>query len=58
MAYAYWSVHSMTAVLPIVNHGEAAILYCFIFLFMSARGSGMFSIDYFGKGQKLKELKK
>jgi putative oxidoreductase len=52
MAYAYWSVHGMTAVLPIMNHGEAAILYCFIFLLISARGAGMLSIDYYRKKKK------
>jgi putative oxidoreductase len=50
MAFAYWSVHGMTAALPIVNHGEAALIYCSIFLFISAKGAGIFSIDYYLKG--------
>jgi len=45
MAYAYWTVHGTVAVLPIVNQGELAVLYCFVFLFISAKGSGVFSID-------------
>lgn len=45
MAYAYWSGHAIHALLPILNHGELAMLYCFLFLFISARGSGVFSVD-------------
>jgi putative oxidoreductase len=45
MAYAYWSVHGIHALLPLVNFGELAVIYCFLFLFISARGSGIFSID-------------
>ncbi len=45
MAYAYWSAHGTTALLPLLNRGEMAILYCFLFLFISAKGSGMFSVD-------------
>jgi putative oxidoreductase len=49
MAYAYWSSHGIHAVLPLLNRGELAIIYCFLFLFISARGSGAFSIDYLMK---------
>ncbi len=45
MAYAYWTVHASHAVLPIVNMGEPAVVYCFLFLFISARGAGIFSLD-------------
>lgn len=45
MAYAYWFIHATHAVLPMVNGGEMSVLYCFLFLFISARGSGVFSID-------------
>lgn len=45
MAYAYWTAHGLHAVLPILNMGELAVVYCFLFLFISARGSGVFSID-------------
>jgi len=45
MAVAYWMVHGMNALLPQENHGELAILYCFIFLLISAKGSGIWSID-------------
>lgn len=46
MAYAYWSTHAIHAVLPLVNRGELAVIYCFLFLFIAARGSGVFSIDH------------
>ncbi len=46
MAYAYWTAHGTNALLPIVNYGEMAMLYCFLFLYISAKGSGMFSVDH------------
>jgi len=46
MAYAYWTVHGTHALLPFVNFGELAMIYCFLFLFISARGSGVFSVDH------------
>ena len=45
MAVAYWMAHGMNAPLPIQNQGELAVLYCFAFLYISARGSGMWSVD-------------
>jgi len=45
MAVAYWQFHAPNGVWPIVNHGEAAVLFCFIFLFMSAFGGGDWSLD-------------
>jgi putative oxidoreductase len=45
MAVAYWMVHGPKALLPIQNNGELAVLYCFIFLFISSQGSGIWSID-------------
>ena len=47
MAFAYWSVHGTHALLPFLNGGELAIIYCFAFLFIAARGSGILSIDQF-----------
>ena len=54
MAYAYWSAHGTFAILPIMNHGELAMLYCFILLYISARGSGMISINHYLKRKKYK----
>jgi putative oxidoreductase len=45
MAIAYWTVHAKMSLYPAVNMGEAAILYCFIFLYLAAAGSGPWSID-------------
>lgn len=46
MAVAYFGWHfSMDAFLPIVNRGELAVLYCFVLLFIAARGSGILSVD-------------
>jgi len=49
MAFAYWMGHGTHAVLPIVNMGELAMIYCFLFLFISSKGSGIFSIDHYLK---------
>jgi len=45
MAAAYWMAHGLNAILPIQNHGELAVLYCFVFLFIAAQGSGIWSVD-------------
>jgi putative oxidoreductase len=45
MAFAYWLGHGAEALLPIVNKGEMAALYCFLFLYISARGGGLWSVD-------------
>ena len=45
MACAYWMGHGFKALLPHTNGGELAALYCFLFLFISARGSGIWSVD-------------
>ncbi|GIW41533.1 MAG: membrane protein [Candidatus Binatia bacterium] len=45
MAVAYWMVHGFRALLPIQNQGELAALYCFAFLYIAARGSGIWSVD-------------
>lgn len=45
MAFAYWMAHGMESFFPIVNHGELAIIFCFGFLLIAARGAGIWSID-------------
>jgi putative oxidoreductase len=45
MAFAYWMAHGTTALLPIINGGELAALYCFVFLYIAARGGGIWSAD-------------
>lgn len=46
MAVAYFMVHAPQGVLnPVANKGETAVLYCFLFLYIAARGSGAYSVD-------------
>jgi putative oxidoreductase len=45
MAVAYWQFHAPNGAWPVLNHGEPAVLFCFIFLFMAAYGGGPYSID-------------
>jgi putative oxidoreductase len=45
MAVAYFQAHAPESFWPILNGGELAALYCFVFLFFSARGAGPYSID-------------
>lgn len=46
MAVAYFMAHfSVQAFLPLQNRGELAVLYCFVFLYIAARGSGVLSVD-------------
>jgi len=46
MACAYFIGHFPHGFWPIQNHGEPAVLLCFIFLFLSASGPGPFSLDH------------
>jgi putative oxidoreductase len=45
MAVAYWMIHAPKSVYPALNGGDAAILYCFVFLYIAAAGGGPWSID-------------
>ena len=45
MAVAYFMAHAPSGFLPILNQGELAVLYCFVFLYFSVAGAGAFSID-------------
>jgi putative oxidoreductase len=45
MAVAYWMAHAPHSPFPIINMGEAAILYCFIFLTLFVIGAGNWSVD-------------
>jgi putative oxidoreductase len=51
MAVAYFLSHFSTgAFLPITNRGELAVLFCFVFLYIAARGAGLWSIDSVFRG--------
>jgi putative oxidoreductase len=45
MAVAYFKAHAPRGFWPIMNGGELAVLYCFLFLYIAARGAGPLSID-------------
>lgn len=44
MAVAYFTVHAPHGFWPIVNKGELAVVYCFLFLYIATRGDGPFSL--------------
>ena len=45
MAVAYFMMHASGGFWPIVNRGELAALYCFLFLYIASKGSGRLSIE-------------
>lgn len=45
MAVAYFGFHAFDAFWPILNRGELATLYCFVFLYFSVAGPGKFALD-------------
>ena len=50
MAVAYFMVHQPGGALPLMNGGELAVLYCFGFLYIAARGAGVWSVDSLMRG--------
>ena len=45
MAFAYFMAHAPHGFFPILNHGELAVLYCFVFLYLAVAGGGVWSVD-------------
>lgn len=45
MAYAYWMFHAPRSMYPLLNGGDAAILYCFVFFYLVFAGAGAFALD-------------
>ena len=45
MAVAYFMAHAPNGFFPMVNKGEIAVLYCFVFLYLAAAGGGPWSLD-------------
>jgi putative oxidoreductase len=45
MAYAYFTVHQPSGTWPIQNRGELGALYCFVFLYIAARGTGIWAVE-------------
>ena len=46
MAVAYFMAHAPQGFWPVLNRGELAVLYCFVFLYLAVAGGGSWSIDY------------
>ena len=45
MAVAYWMFHAPQSLYPVLNGGDAAILYCFVFLYLAFAGPGPWGLD-------------
>ena len=45
MAVAYFKAHAPQGALPLLNRGELAVLYCFLFLYIASQGAGSWSLD-------------
>jgi len=50
MAFAYFMAHAPRSMFPLVNGGELAVLYCFVFLYFVFAGPGPWSLDDMRKG--------
>lgn len=56
MAVAYWFFHfKLNVPLPLQNGGELAVIYCFLFLYIASRGSGLWSVESMFKGGRSAE---
>ncbi len=55
MAVAYFMFHAGSSFFPILNFGEAAILFCFVFLYVAAAGAGPWSVDHWRAAGTLRE---
>ena len=49
MAVAYWMAHAPRSPYPAVNGGDAAILFCFVFLYLAVAGAGAWSLDHMAR---------
>ena len=45
MAVAYFMAHAPMGFFPVLNHGEMAIMFCFVFLYLAAPGAGPYAVD-------------
>ena len=45
MAFAYFMAHEPRSLYPLVNGGESAVLFCFVFLYLAFAGGGPLSVD-------------
>jgi uncharacterized membrane protein YphA (DoxX/SURF4 family) len=52
MAVAYFIAHAPRGFFPLLNAGELAIIYCFVFLYLAVAGGGVWSLDHLRAGKK------
>lgn len=52
MAVAYFMKHAPNDFWPLLNQGEVAVLFCFLFLFIATHGAGIWSIDGARRGTR------
>lgn len=52
MAVAYFMTHAPKGFLPLINRGELGVLYCFVFLYLTAAGAGPWSLDHWWRERK------
>ena len=52
MAFAYFLAHAPRGFFPLLNAGELAIIYCFVFLYLAVAGGGVWSLDHLRAGNK------
>lgn len=52
MAVAYFQFHGASSLYPLVNGGELAALYCFVFLYLSFAGPGAWALDTMGSRRR------
>ena len=52
MAVAYFIAHSPRGFFPLLNAGELAIIYCFVFLYPAVAGGGVWSLDHLRTGNE------
>jgi putative oxidoreductase len=50
MAVAYFIAHAPRGFFPLLNGGELAIVYCFVFLYLAVAGGGVWSLDHLRAG--------
>jgi putative oxidoreductase len=53
MAVAYFMAHAPKGFFPLLNQGELAALYCFVFLYLAAAGGGAWSVDELRAGRRV-----
>jgi putative oxidoreductase len=52
MAVAYFIAHAPRGFFPLLNGGELAIVYCFVFLYLAVAGGGVWSLDHLRAGTR------